>query len=148
MRLLVLDGTLFFGPPRGGCGPARGHGLTLFNRGRTDPQPITRVEQIYGDRERDLSRLAGRSWDAVIDTSGYLPRVMGASVLAHYAELKAACERRLDVVLPGRALVIRPGLIVGARSHRTLLDWTPPTRDDWPPAAGCSLPARRTSPSS
>jgi nucleoside-diphosphate-sugar epimerase len=34
-------------------------------------------------------------------------------VMAHYAELKAACERVVETVLPGRALVIRPGLIVG-----------------------------------
>jgi 2'-hydroxyisoflavone reductase len=157
MRLLVLGGTLFLGRHIVDAARARGHELTLFNRGRTEPSPIAGVEQIHGDREHDLARLAGRRWDAVIDTSGYLPRVVGASaqaladateryvfvssisaygtfarpgldenaptapdpppdtddVLAHYAELKAACERRLEDVLPGRALVIRPGLIVG-----------------------------------
>lgn len=157
MRLLILGGTVFLGRHIVDAGRARGHELTLFNRGRTDPGPIPGVEQIHGDRERDLALLAGRDWDAVIDTSGYVPRVVGASahalaetverylfvssisaygtfpepgidesheivpdpppgtedVLAHYAELKAACERRLADVLPGRALVVRPGLIVG-----------------------------------
>src|SRR5207248_135496 len=45
----------------------------------TDPAPVAGVEQIHGDREHDLARLAGREWDAVIDTSGYLPRVVRSS---------------------------------------------------------------------
>src|SRR5581483_1910147 len=79
MRLLILGGTLFLGRHLVGAAHARGHELTLFNRGRTDPQPIAGVEQIQGDRERDLARLAGRDWEAVIDTSGYLPRAVRAS---------------------------------------------------------------------
>jgi nucleoside-diphosphate-sugar epimerase len=157
MRLLILGGTLFLGRHLVEAAQARGHELTLFNRGRTDPRPIGGVEQIHGDREHDLRRLAGRDWDVVIDTSGYLPRVVRASaevltgrvaryvfvssisvygtfpeagldetaptapdppsgaedVLEHYAELKAACERVVQHVLPGRALLVRPGLIAG-----------------------------------
>lgn len=157
MRLLVLGGTLFLGRHIVEQAGRRGHELTLFNRGRTATAPIAGVEQIVGDRERDLSRLAGRTWDAVIDTSGYLPRLVRDSagalagsvqryvfvssisvygsfpdpgvdeeapiapdppegaedVMSHYAELKAACERVLDEALPGRTLIVRPGLIVG-----------------------------------
>lgn len=157
MRLLVIGGTVFLGRHIVTEARERGHELTLFNRGRSNPGPIPGVEQVIGDREHDLGRLAGREWDAVIDTSGYLPRVVRASagqlasavgryvfvssvsvygsfpepgldeaaptaadppadaedVMSHYAELKAACERVLEHDLPGPALVIRPGLIVG-----------------------------------
>src|SRR5690242_13404685 len=82
MRLLVLGGTVFLGRHIVDAARSRGHELTLFNRGRSDPAPIAGVEQIHGDRERDLALLAGRSWDAVVDTSGYLPRVVGATALA------------------------------------------------------------------
>ena len=78
MRLLVLGGTKFLGRHIVDCGQTHGHELTLFNRGQTDPSPIPGVEQIHGDREHDLARLAGRSWDAVIDTSGYWPRAVRA----------------------------------------------------------------------
>jgi 2'-hydroxyisoflavone reductase len=158
MRLLVLGGTVFLGRHIVAAATERGHDLTLFNRGRSDPAPIPGVEQIHGDREQDLARsVAGRRWDVVIDTSGYLPRVVRASaellsdtvecyafvssisayatfprpgldedaplapapppdaedVVRYYSELKAACEGEVDSVLGDRALVIRPGLIVG-----------------------------------
>jgi 2'-hydroxyisoflavone reductase len=60
----------------------RGHEVTLFNRGQTNPGLFEGVEEIHGDRERDLDRLAGRTWDAVIDTAGYIPRVVRASARA------------------------------------------------------------------
>jgi 2'-hydroxyisoflavone reductase len=59
MRLLVLGGTLFLGRHIVDGARARGHELTLFNRGRTDPGPIPGVEQIHGDREHDLALLGG-----------------------------------------------------------------------------------------
>ena len=52
---------------------ARGHELTLFNRGETDPGLFPEAEQLRGDRKHDLSALESRTWDAVIDTSGYVP---------------------------------------------------------------------------
>ena len=82
MRLLVLGGTVFLGRHIVAAVQARGHELTLFNRGLSDPAPIDGIEQIHGDREHDLALLAGRGWDAVIDTSGYVPRVVGASARA------------------------------------------------------------------
>jgi len=56
-----------------------GHEVTLFNRGRQRPELFPQVEKLRGSREGDLVALRGRRWDAVIDTSGYLPRVVEAS---------------------------------------------------------------------
>ena len=157
MKLLVLGGTRFLGRHLVEAALARGHRPTLFNRGRTAPELFAAVERLGGDRDGDLAALRGRSWDAVVDTCGYLPRVVRRSAQAlrdsagqylfvssisvyadpsaagqdeqapraqlrepacediptHYGALKAACE---DEVLAGfgeRAIVVRPGLIVG-----------------------------------
>ncbi len=56
-----------------------GHSLTLFNRGKSNPQLFPDIETINGDREHDLGQLAGRHWDAVIDTCGYVPRLVNLS---------------------------------------------------------------------
>ena len=57
----------------------RGHEVTLFNRGRTGAELYPELERIVGDRDGGLEGLRGREWDAVVDTSGYLPRVVGQS---------------------------------------------------------------------
>jgi 2'-hydroxyisoflavone reductase len=157
VKLLVLGGTLFLGRHLVEAALARGHEVTLFNRGRTHPELFPEVEKLRGDRDGDLGALHGRSWDAAIDTSGYVPRVVRAAaelladavghytfvsslsvnmpspkiglteddavheledegsedVDAHYGPLKALCERAVEEVLPGRALHLRSGLIVG-----------------------------------
>ncbi len=59
---------------------ARGHEITVFNRGKHPSAALTSVETIYGDRNSDLAKLQGRRWDAVVDTCGYLPRTVRASV--------------------------------------------------------------------
>lgn len=82
LRILVLGGTSFLGPAFVEAARSRGHQLTLFNRGKTNPGLFPEVEQIHGDRKADLARLAGRSWDAVVDTSGYLPGDVEASATA------------------------------------------------------------------
>lgn len=79
MKLLVLGGTLFLGRHVVAEALARGHAVTLFHRGRTQPDLFPAAERILGDRERDLEALDGRTWDAVVDTSGYLPSVVRAS---------------------------------------------------------------------
>ncbi|MEP6922267.1 MAG: SDR family oxidoreductase [bacterium] len=79
MKLLILGGTRFVGRYLVEAALARNHEVTLFNRGRHRASDLTKVETIYGDRTRDLSALKGRQWDAVIDTSGYLPRSVRAS---------------------------------------------------------------------
>lgn len=78
MRLLLLGGATFLGRGVADAALARGHELTLFNRGRSNPGAYPEAEHLRGDRDGGLDALRGRSWDAVVDTSGYLPRVVGA----------------------------------------------------------------------
>jgi 2'-hydroxyisoflavone reductase len=81
-QILVLGGTSFLGPAFVEAALAKGHTLTLFNRGRTNPQLFPEVEKLRGQRRRprkdrpndppqDLSALQDRKWDAVVDTSAY-----------------------------------------------------------------------------
>ena len=79
MRILALGGTKFLGRAFAEDALARGHELTLFNRGETDAGLFPEAEQLRGDRAGDLSPLAGRVFDAVVDTSGYVPAVVRAS---------------------------------------------------------------------
>lgn len=157
MKILILGGTAFLGPQIVEAALARGHVLTLFNRGKTNPGLFPDVEKLHGDRDGDLKSLEGRKWDAVVDTSGFVPRIvsMSASLLApnvnqyvfistisvfdqglkpgtaedgplatmpdpsneevmkNYGALKALCEKAAEKELPGRAWIVRPGLIVG-----------------------------------
>jgi 2'-hydroxyisoflavone reductase len=76
MELLLLGGYRFLGRAIVGAAQARGHAVTAFNRGNLAPLPG--VEEIHGDRD-DPAPLAGRRWDAVIDTSGYIPRHVRAT---------------------------------------------------------------------
>jgi 2'-hydroxyisoflavone reductase len=78
-RILVLGGTGFVGPAIVNAARARGHTLTLFNRGKTNPTLFADVERILGDRRTDLDRLRGREWDAVIDTWVMLPKSVHAA---------------------------------------------------------------------
>lgn len=79
MRILVLGGTGFLGPHFVAAARARGHRLTLFNRGKSNPgrfegEAFADIEQLRGDRKADLTTLEGdRRWDAVLDTSAYVP---------------------------------------------------------------------------
>ena len=158
MRVLVLGGTRFLGRAVVDAALAAGHELTLFNRGQTNPDLYRDVEQLHGDRTEDLGELRGRHWDAVVDTSGYVPGVVRAAAdalddvglycfvssvsayasfagpvregdpeaelgdhpddqllpdYANYGALKVLCERAVREVFGDRALVARPGLIVG-----------------------------------
>lgn len=79
MKILILGGTAFLGPELVRAAQARQHTLTLFNRGKTNPGLFPEVEKLHGDRDGHLEALKGRAWDAVIDTSGYVPRIVSAS---------------------------------------------------------------------
>lgn len=81
MKILIIGGTRFLGRHLVNSARARGHEVTLFNRGQTKPELFQKVKKIRGDRERDLDQLSGQ-WDAVIDTSGYIPRVVKMSAEA------------------------------------------------------------------
>lgn len=75
LNILILGGTGFLGPHTVNAAIANGHTVTLFNRGKTNPNMFGELEKIIGDRNTDdINKLAGRKWDAVIDTSPYYPR--------------------------------------------------------------------------
>ncbi|MDE2975514.1 MAG: NAD-dependent epimerase/dehydratase family protein [Gemmatimonadota bacterium] len=92
MKILVLGGTGFIGPHTVRHALSRGHTVTLFNRGRTNPHLFPELEKLVGDRDGDLAALEGRRWDAVVDNSGYVPRHVRDS-----AELLADSGRYLFV---------------------------------------------------
>ena len=88
MRILLLGGPKFLGRHLIEAALRRGHSLTLFNRGQTNPELFPQVEKLHGDRDGGLDALRGRRWDTVIDTCGYVPRIVSASaqLLAGAAE--------------------------------------------------------------
>jgi 2'-hydroxyisoflavone reductase len=73
MKLLVMGGTVFLGRHVVEAALARGHEVTMFNRGRHDADAFPQAERLRGDRDGDLSALRDRRFDAVIDTCGYTP---------------------------------------------------------------------------
>ncbi len=74
LDILILGGTSFLGPHQIAYALGRGHSITTFTRGQTEPSIHQRlfddVEQLVGDRDVSLDALRGRRWDAVIDNSG------------------------------------------------------------------------------
>jgi 2'-hydroxyisoflavone reductase len=159
VRLLVLGGTKFLGRAIVDAALDSGHELTLFTRGETNAGLFPEVEKLRGDRDGGLEALADREWDAVVDTSGYFPRIVRQSAEAlagnigmycfissvsvyadhsgpvdedspvgtledeaaeefgaeheRYGPFKALCEQVVQGTYDKRALVVRPGLIVG-----------------------------------
>jgi 2'-hydroxyisoflavone reductase len=82
MRLLILGGTKFLGRATVEAALRQGHEVTLFNRGQTNPELFPEAEKLRGDRTTDLSALEGRTWDAVVDTSAYVPQQARATAQA------------------------------------------------------------------
>ena len=82
MRILVLGGTQFVGRALVASALAGGNEVTLFHRGITNAGLFPEAEHVLGDRDGDLGLLEGRSWDACIDVSGYLPRLVGDAARA------------------------------------------------------------------
>ncbi len=78
MRILIIGGTVFVGRALVESALARGHDVSLFNRGNTNPDLFPEVEKLRGDRTTDegLSALDGKTWDAVIDVNAYFPRAV------------------------------------------------------------------------
>lgn len=83
MRLLVLGGTRFLGRHVVDAALARGDDVTVFTRGRQPSHWGRRVDARTGNRDPEvapgLAALADGEWDAVVDTSGYVPRIVRAS---------------------------------------------------------------------
>jgi len=157
MNILIIGGTRFLGRHLVDSAITRGHQVTLFNRGKSNPDLFPDIETIIGDREHNIDKLSGRTWDAVIDTCGYVPRfvresavglegsvkryVFISSISAYddfskagltekdppgplsdesddntpetYGPRKTRCEKYVEEVYDDRALIVRPGLIVG-----------------------------------
>jgi 2'-hydroxyisoflavone reductase len=123
--ILILGGTGFLGPHIVEAAQARGHTLTLFNRGKTHPHYFPDVEKLRGDRDGDLEALEGRRWDAVVDTSGYVPRVVKAS-----AELLAPNAGQYLFI---SSISVYPGeLVVGQDETAAVTPLEDPTSEDVP----------------
>jgi len=90
MKLLILGGTVFLGRHLAAQALERGHQVTLFNRGKSNSALFPEARHLTGDRDGGLEALDGHTWDGVIDTCGYIPRVVRASTgvlksrAAHY----------------------------------------------------------------
>ena len=166
MDVLLIGGPQFVGRGVIDAALAGGHRITLFNRGRTHPELYPQVEKLRGDRDGGLQALDGRRWDAVIDTCGYVPRVVRQSAQqlcdcadaylfissisvyadlagaredsprhlledrtveevtgATYGGLKALCEDAVVEAFGARAVIVRPGMIVGAHDGTYRFPW-------------------------
>ena len=73
MDLLVIGGTRFFGRAFAEEAARRGHRVTVFHRGQAEPEAVSGIEHLHGDRHEDLDRLRGGSWDATLDTCAFVP---------------------------------------------------------------------------
>ncbi len=87
LKILILGGTGFIGPYEVRYAVARGHTVTVFNRGRHHADLPASVEHLVGDRNGDLESLKGRDWDVVVDNPTTLPKWVrdSASLLAGHA---------------------------------------------------------------
>jgi 2'-hydroxyisoflavone reductase len=175
LTILILGGTSFLGVHQVEYALERGHTVTLFNRGRTNPELFPDVEKLVGDRNDDLAALEGGEWDVVIDNSASIPRwvrqsaqllkdsaglyMFTSSISAFadfstagmdetapvgvledptveeitgetYGPMKAACEQEAEKAFPGRATIVRPGLIVGPWDPTDRFTYWP-VRIDW-----------------
>jgi 2'-hydroxyisoflavone reductase len=109
LKVLILGGTGFIGPALVPLAQARGHEVTLFNRGKTNKDLFPDVEKIQGDRDpkkgEGIKGLEGRTWDVVFDDCGYYPRMVSASAellaknkLGHYVYVSSiSCYAKNDV---------------------------------------------------
>ena len=79
MKILILGGTRFLGRALVDAALLRGHDVTLFNRGQSNPDLYPQIKSLKGDRDGGLAVLEGQTWDAVIDTCGYFPRIVRQS---------------------------------------------------------------------
>ncbi len=84
LRILMLGGTRFLGLHTVKVARSRGHDVTLFNRGQSNPHLFPDLVKLKGDRNGELATIEEGEWDAVVDTSGYVPRIvkMSAELLA------------------------------------------------------------------
>lgn len=158
MNILVIGGTEFVGRHIVERALLLGHRVTVFHRGKHGAELFAEAEHVLGDRDGGLAVLGDGPWDVVIDTCGYVPRLVRQSVdylkdkahtylfistISVYAEakepgqdedgplatladsttevidwetyggLKVLCEEAVREGFGDRALLVRPGMIVG-----------------------------------
>jgi 2'-hydroxyisoflavone reductase len=128
--ILVLGGTRFLGRAVVAEALSLGHRVTLFNRGFTNPDLFPEAEKLRGDRAGDLSALANRTWDAVIDVAAYDPDVVRRSIevlgdhvdryvfvstLSVYAGHGTTDSQQEDAPVLDVDTVTEPGELYGAR---------------------------------
>ena len=131
LRILILGGTGFIGPHQVRYALARGHRVTLFNRGRHPQEWPAAVEELTGDREvGNLKALEGREWDVCIDNPTSVPswvrdagRVLAGRV-KHYVFI-STISALADTSRPGldetAPLATYPGADAMAETRATLL---------------------------
>lgn len=131
-RILILGGTGFIGPHNVGHALARGHQVTIFNRGRSAPGVFgPDVEELAGDRATNLEALRGRTWDAVIDES--------ASQSSAPEWVKLSAELLRDATDQYLFISTRSVYLDTSRVPMTA-DWPVRTRENSPVAEGTPLP--------
>jgi 2'-hydroxyisoflavone reductase len=160
MNILIIGGTQFLGRCLIEFALTNGHKVTMFNRGKSNPNLFPNIEFIQGDRVSDLNKLKKKTWNVVIDTCGYFPKDIAKSAkylkdnvesyifisscsvyditnvsslidenfkivsrpdnydsdnrtYDHYGYNKFLCEREVINFFKEKAVIIRPGLIVG-----------------------------------
>ena len=169
MKVLLIGGPRFVGYALTEALLEKGHEVTFFNRGKTNPDLFPDVEKIRGNRDGEIANIGNdQKFDVVIDTCGYVPRVVKQSVdflrdktsyyvfissisvysatklvpklteeaevfeledktteeimkpPNNYGGLKVLCERVVQEVFGDKAVIIRPGYIVGPNdpTHR------------------------------
>ena len=90
MKVLILGGTKFLGRHLVDEAAKAGHEVTVFHRGLGGCTLFPEITHIHGDRDGDLDLLSDQTWDAVVDTSGIIPRLVGtaahklAGAVSHY----------------------------------------------------------------
>ena len=119
LRILILGGTNFIGPHQVRTAVERGHEVTLFNRGRTNPDLFPQLETLIGDRDGDLGALAGREWDVVIDNPANIPR---------WVRLSAAWPQD---VAPRVSVGAPPVSAASARVRQPHACWRSPCGPSW-----------------
>ena len=111
MNLLILGGAVFLGRHLVEAAQARGHTVTLFNRGQHNPEIFPAVEKLRGDRDGDLTALKGRCWDAVIDTCGYGPRQSGTAGEMAKLDDRRQTKRIANWFVYRRSSVVEKGIL-------------------------------------
>jgi 2'-hydroxyisoflavone reductase len=150
MKLLILGGTVFLGRHLTEAALAAGHDVTLFNRGQHNADLYPDLEKLRGDRDGGLDVLKGRTWDAVVDTCGYVPRLVrdSASHLAdsvdHYTFIST-----LSVYRDFRVRGLREEASIGTLDDETVEEVTGGSRGTYGPlkalceqAAEAAMPGR------